>query len=720
MVSQLFETAQVSNNLFLFQKSSTFASLFVSHDYMQILLTILLTTFLRLPQQTDSVRAVLYCHQNMTEEVLFRSPYFTAEMDRLGVAMAFVQQGSQNWDTFVIGDDGLNCQQRFEQLMAQWADETGHPEINDAMVIPFGHSAQATFPWNFAAWNPARTLCVISYKGDAPRTNLCGYGRANIEWGRTRNVDSIPGLMVMGEYEWWEARLNPARAFRIMYPDSRISFLRDAGHGHFDLSLQTQQYLVKFIEKSLAHSRPESGVECNGFWYQDKEMVNLTKAHQRAFSGKKMQYVSAKLDGELLPFDAKQHVRVKGIWSSDTLRLNPVFVDSTHMQLSDAHAATIPRAVLISGAAIEIAPNTFVKDPDYFGNDPKRLWDGVTFCVMADGDKKYKSAVREINFQFPKQPIDTVHIGIYEAKSGETIVLDPTKYYAGQIVVKDCRDVIVEGSGATLRPGMRGFGVQIVNSRNIIVRNLITSQVPTGASDSVLIENVQCYSYGPWGDGLNIFASSHVTLRGCYCETSDDCMTVYATRMGYMGSARHILVEDCVFNPKIAHPIFIGLHGAASEGDDRTRIDTIEDLVFRNIRILNQRERQLDYQGCMAIVAGDNNVIKDVLFENITVDHIETGCLLTLRIFKNEKYCQAPGSLIENVTFRNISAPAEGNISLIEGYIPERMVRNILFDNLVIDGKHIHDSMPGKPAWYKTADMGRILISNYVENIQFK
>ena len=72
------------------------------------------------------------------------------------------------------------------------------------------------------------------------------------------------------------------------------------------------------------------------------------------------------------------------------------------------------------------------------------------------------------------------------------------------------------------------------------------------------------------------------------------------------------------------------------------------------------------------------------------------------------------------VTFRNITAPAEGNISLIEGYSQERPVRNILFDNLVIDGQHIHDAMPGKPGWYKTADMGRILISNYVENIQFK
>ena len=54
--------------------------------------------YLRLPQGASEVKAVLYCHQNMTEEVLFRSEPFCREMDRLGVAMAFVQRGSQNWD----------------------------------------------------------------------------------------------------------------------------------------------------------------------------------------------------------------------------------------------------------------------------------------------------------------------------------------------------------------------------------------------------------------------------------------------------------------------------------------------------------------------------------------------------------------------------------------------------------------------------------------------
>ena len=208
----------------------------------------------RLPRGAREVKAVLYCHQNMTEEVLFRSDRFTRQMDSLGVAMAFVQSGSQNWDVA----DG--CQERFERIMADVSSGTEHPEIETAPIIPFGHSAQATFPWNFAAWNPDRTLCIISFHGDAPRTNLCGYGRANIEWGRTRNIDRIPGLMIEGEYEWWDARVRPALAFKMMYPDSRISFLCDAGKGHFDLCEETQEYIVRFIAKSLENPRPEGGV----------------------------------------------------------------------------------------------------------------------------------------------------------------------------------------------------------------------------------------------------------------------------------------------------------------------------------------------------------------------------------------------------------------------------------------------------------------------------
>lgn len=363
--------------------------------------------YLRLPRGTQEVKAVLYCHQNMTEEVLFRSDAFCRAMDRLGVAMAFVQRGSQNWDP------ATDCQQRFEAIMEDFARGTGHPEFASAPVIPFGHSAQATFPWNFAAWNPDRTLCIISYHGDAPRTNLCGYGRANIEWGRTRNIDRIPGLMIMGEYEWWEARLLPALAFRMMYPDSRISFLCDAGRGHFDLCEETQAYIARFIEKALADSRPEGGVYYSRwfpdgfetadpheqFWYQDEEMVRMTKKRYDVVRGKQEQFVSACVNGEQLVYDASKHIKMNGTVSGDTFTVEPIFVDTSRTALSDAHASVRPRVVLISGPAIQTGENTFRIDRDYFGADPERLWSGITLCIESDGDDVYKSAVQEINLQ---------------------------------------------------------------------------------------------------------------------------------------------------------------------------------------------------------------------------------------------------------------------------------------------------------------------------------
>ena len=359
--------------------------------------------YLRLPGR--EVRAVLYCHQNMTEEVLFRSAVFTHQMDSLGVAMAFIQRGSQNWD--VSG----GCQERFEAIMQAFAVGTGHPEIATAPVIPFGHSAQATFPWNFAAWNPERTLCIISYHGDAPRTNLCGYGGANVEWGRTRNIDRIPGLMVMGEYEWLEARLLPALAFQIMYPDSRISFLCDAGKGHFDLCPETQDYIARFVSKALEDPRPEGGVRYSRwsedgfesddihdkFWYQDEEMAARTRARYAETRGKKMQYVSARLNGKLLTYDPERHVKINADITGDTFTLEPVFVDENRAVLSGDHAAVRPRVTLISGPAIQVGEYTFRVDPDYFGRDPKRQWKGITICVEADGDDTYKPAVQELN-----------------------------------------------------------------------------------------------------------------------------------------------------------------------------------------------------------------------------------------------------------------------------------------------------------------------------------
>lgn len=295
-----------------------------------------------------------------------------------------------------------------------------------------------------------------------------------------------------------------------------------------------------------------------------------------------------------------------------------------------------------------------------------------------------------------------------------------TVYVAGGAVVRGCiravdtRDVKILGRGI-VHPEGRGEGVRVARSRNVEIEGLITTQCPTGESDSVRIRNVKTISSYGWGDGLNVFASSNVLFDGVFCRNSDDCTTVYATRLGHKGGCSNITMRNSTLWADVAHPIMIGLHG------DSGKYEILENLNYVNIDILDHSEMQLDYQGCMAINAGDNNLVRNVRFENIRVEDFRRGQLFHLHVCFNKKYCTAPGRGIENVLFKDITYNGtNAEPSLITGYDRDRMVRNVRFKNLRINGTVISDDMPGKPAWYKTGDMARIFIGEHVEGVAFE
>src|SRR5690606_17399812 len=190
------------------------------------------------------------------------------------------------------------------------------------------------------------------------------------------------------------------------------------------------------------------------------------------------------------------------------------------------------------------------------------------------------------------------------------------------------------------------------------------------------------------GGGFDVFGCNKFHYFPGFCRHPDVLTAVYAARKGIEGDARNITMENSTLWADVAHPIFIGIHGNAD------RPDTIENLVYRNIYILEHKEAQLDYQGCLAINAGDNNVIRDVTFEDIRIEDFRQGQLFNVRIFFNEKYCPAPGQSIENILFKDISYNGVGDeISIIAGYNEERKIKNITFQNLKINGKLITDDM---------------------------
>ena len=391
--------------------------------------------FLWIPPTCGRVKAVMVGQQNMSEETLFHLPAFREAMERLGIALIWIApELNQAWDV------STGVQQVFDTMLSDLAEVSGYDELVSVPIVPIGHSAQATFPWNFAAWNPERTLAVISLHGDAPRTNLTGYGRANLEWGRTRNIDGIPGLMIEGEYEWWEARVNPALAFRMMYPASCISFLCDTGRGHFDLADETAEYIALFIGKAMEHRLDEAsgklkpvdvrqgwlasrwnseegkrpapapypayqGDPHDAFWYFDEEMATLTEARYRKHRGKRMQYIGVRQGGKLVEYDPKAHVRLSVPFRSEadgvTFHLQPCFTDSTRKALTDAHAEGDIRIDCVCGPVRKVNDTTFVLSFNRIGMDNPKRSGSVTLVASHPGDKKYKGAVQELVMNVP-------------------------------------------------------------------------------------------------------------------------------------------------------------------------------------------------------------------------------------------------------------------------------------------------------------------------------
>ena len=144
----------------------------------------------------------------------------------------------------------------------------------------------------------------------------------------------------------------------------------------------------------------------------------------------------------------------------------------------------------------------------------------------------------------------------------------------------------------------------------------------------------------------------------------------------------------------VAHPIMIGLHSETPENEDITNV------LYKDIDILEHAENQIDYQGCIGINNGDNILVKGITFEDFHIDNIRKGMLFNMRVCFNKKYCSAPGRGIEDITLRNIAYTGEA-------------------PNMSIIGKVISDDMPGKPKWYKTADMANIYVNDHVDNISF-
>ncbi len=408
-------------------------------------------------------------------------------------------------------------------------------------------------------------------------------------------------------------------------------------------------------------------------------------------------------DSSMAYFDFSDSVDVKVISSKPikTVDVRPVSYGITPRLIGDTVCFTLTEPHAIS---IEVNGDRF---------DNLQLFANPIDTSEPQNIGKFLKNKRNLYFAPGYHRFDTLRID-----SNSEVYIAGGAYLDGVVEVTDAHNVKLHGRGM-IYPH-RKMGIRISRSKNVIVEGLFTTQCAVGGSDSVLIDNVKVMSYYGWGDGFNLFASDNVHYRNIFARTSDDCTTIYATRKGYNGGCRNILTEDAVLWADVAHPFMIGLHGSATEISVDAPADTISNVIYRNIDVLDVNEPQIDYQGVFAIVAGDNNVVRDITFDNIRVEDFRRGKLFDIRIPFNKKYCAAPGQCIENITFNDISYNGNhSELSLIVGYDETRKIKGVHFNNLTINGKRYWDEMPERPKWYKTGDLARIFIGEHVENVTF-
>jgi hypothetical protein len=255
----------------------------------------------------------------------------------------------------------------------------------------------------------------------------------------------------------------------------------------------------------------------------------------------------------------------------------------------------------------------------------------------------------------------------------------------------------------------------IRNSRHVDIDGPIFINQPHGTmrcvnSQDLSERSIRTIGAGKWSDGLGHFACERVSISDSFIRTSDDCVTFYNHRWDIWGDTRDVDVTGTTLWADIAHAVMIGIHGNTPSAA-HPKAEVLERLRFTNLDILDHDEDDPEYEGALGIMAGDDNLVRDVLFENIRVERIEEGKLFNLKIAYTAKYNTSPGLGVENITLRNIHYSGKGSpsASLITGRDAQRKVRNVVIDNVTVGGKKL-----------TRPETGVLEINEFVEGVQFR
>jgi hypothetical protein len=397
--------------------------------------------FLWIPDDCRQVRGVVLAQHNMEEISILLNPSFRKTMAEIGFAEVWVSPSFNHQFNFKQGAGEL-----FNAFMDSLAVISGYAELHEVPIVGLGHSAAASWPYYFAAWNPARTLACISVSGQWPYFRHPAF--APDIWSPDQHIDFIPCLETMGEYEaaaTWSAEGLKERQEHPLMP---LSMLAAPAEGHFASSQRKTDFIAFYIKKAAHYRLPKrkgshvllpvdptktgwlankwradappaapaapvgkyTGNKAEAFWYFDTETVRAVEAYGALYKGLQPQLIGFVQEGRMAPqknthlqVDLSFHPHPDGI----TFNCSGAFYDTVNGGSPRLHQWTglpvgspighAPGPVMIdwvAGPFKKIDDTTFALQlrPGLEAN-PKNFV--LTFIASHPGDAQYKPVVQQ-------------------------------------------------------------------------------------------------------------------------------------------------------------------------------------------------------------------------------------------------------------------------------------------------------------------------------------
>ena len=284
--------------------------------------------------------------------------------------------------------------------------------------------------------------------------------------------------------------------------------------------------------------------------------------------------------------------------------------------------------------------------------------------------------------------------GILELKSNQTLYLAGGAVLHARIVAKNAQNIKIAGRGiidgssllgrhpdyyrdylgvpdTTRRPNF----VQFTNCNNIHIEGIVLNDPPGWmlvfkSCNDVTINNIKEFGYVDNSDGIDIVGGKNIIINDVFIRNNDDCIVL----KGMPDDTENVLVTNCILWTDRATGIQIG---------HETLMNTIRNVTFRNIDILEQRNRYIGHYA-FGIFNGDSALISDITYDNIRVENCER--LISLIIEKGFYNSSTKRGKIENIHFKNIYSNKTLDVHM-DGFNKEFAISNITLENFYLNGE---------------------------------